>query len=138
MRWPLVQVLWVDSADPGSNWVSVEQLSDYPNGSLDCVSIGWLISEGSESITLASHITDPEEQASEACGVLTIPKLAILAARELEAASNASLRDGFSVAPCGAFPVPPFSSFCEASSTARGAKNHRRRAAHRARPSSRR
>lgn len=128
MRWPLVQVLWVDSADPGSNWVSVEQLSDYPNGSLDCVSIGWLISEGSESITLASHITDPEEEASEACGILTIPKLAILAARELEKATSASLRDGFSVAPCGSFSVPPFSSFCEAFSTARAVKNPRRRA----------
>jgi hypothetical protein len=103
MRWPLVQVLWLDSADPNDNWVRVSDWEEV--GGLDCVSTGWLVGEDSEAIAIASHLSNPEEESPRANGLMAIPKAAILAARELEpanaASEPASLRASFGVQPFG-------------------------------------
>lgn len=90
MRRPLVQVLWLDSADPNGNWVRISVSEEI--GELDCVSIGWLIGEDSESIAIASHLSSPEEEGTRANGLMAIPNAAILAARELEPANAAAAR----------------------------------------------
>jgi hypothetical protein len=128
MRWSLVQVLWLDSADPNDSWVRASDWSEV--GQLDCVSVGWLIGEDSEAVVLASHISDPEEEVPRANGIMAIPKRAILGARRLKtttaadpASKRVSLRASFGVPAFGEISEPFADAFL---SSPRGKRPFRR------------
>lgn len=65
----LLWVEWLDSVSCGAVWTSTE---DAPADNLGCSSIGWLIRENDDSITIASH-----RSPSQVGGDMTIPKIAI-------------------------------------------------------------
>src|SRR5580700_1324572 len=125
MRWPLLQVLWVDSTDPANDWLPLGDLEGYP-GSLDCTSVGWLVGEDKESVTLAAHLSYPEEECPRVCGVISIPKAAILGTKTISVSSSASLRASFSVPAFGSFSVP-FSASGRASQRGQPGRSVRRR-----------
>ncbi len=65
----LLLIHWVDSASTDSIWIEPEA-SMVPT--LKCKSIGWLVGEDEESITIAAHW-----HRDEVGGNMTIPKVAI-------------------------------------------------------------
>lgn len=77
-----MQILWLDSASPSSDW---HDLSDWEGlGSLECVSVGWLIAEDKHSKTIAPHVAYPNEKENrKGCGIMVIPTGAILSIRRL-------------------------------------------------------
>jgi hypothetical protein len=98
-EWPLVRVRWVDSSSPRVGWV---RLSEWEGvGSLDCVSVGYLIHEDERQKTLAPHLAYPDD--AEQCqgnGIIVIPLGAIVSVEALISSRN--------VAP------PPHPSACAA------------------------
>ena len=65
---PLLWVEWVDSVHY-NGWTAMEEL---PIHDLNCRSVGWLIAEDEESITIIAH-----DGGKNAMGDMTIPKVAI-------------------------------------------------------------
>ena len=71
-----VMVKWTDSHyRPG--WDNGEVVAD----ELICNSLGWLVSKTKHVIVIASHITD--ENDSQRCGQMTIPRKSILSMKYL-------------------------------------------------------
>lgn len=66
----LVMVEWLDSRR-GEGWVRLDELESTLT---KCRSVGWIIAQDKESLTLAGHLGDNPAQC---CGDLTIPKRAI-------------------------------------------------------------
>lgn len=65
----LVLVHWVDSSSCPGVWTAIEEI----NYELSyCESIGWIMFEDDELMTISSHQT-----ANQVSGVMTIPKCAI-------------------------------------------------------------
>ncbi len=87
MRWPLVRITWLDSTNAPSDWHS---LMDWQGlGSLECVSVGYVIAEDKRSKTLASHLAYPDEpEDTRACGIMVIPKGAIISLEPLGATTS--------------------------------------------------
>ena len=99
MRWPLVKVCWVDSTSPRMGWVNIAEWEGV--GSLDCVSVGYLIAEDEKTKTIAPHLAYPEDD--EQCqgnGIITIPSAAILSMEQLStnvsSSSVCAVQDRFS------------------------------------------
>lgn len=81
MKWPLVEIEWADSGSHGM-WVDLSELTE--DFGVECVSVGWLLSENDASITIASHLAlDIHGVADQASGDMTIPKVAITKRRVL-------------------------------------------------------
>jgi hypothetical protein len=53
-EWPLVRIRWVDSSSPRMGWTSISEWSGI--GSLECVSVGYLIAEDHEQKAVAPHL----------------------------------------------------------------------------------
>lgn len=73
----LVALEWLDSSSPG-RWATASAIGD------ECAiirSIGWVISENDESVTIASHVS--QEKDPECDGVMTIPKCCIVKRRRV-------------------------------------------------------
>lgn len=79
----LVQVKWVDSHS-FDGWATLEQLKEYHIVST-CISIGWLLNDEKDSITLVPHINfDKEGETINQCsGDMTIPRVAVTEIKEL-------------------------------------------------------
>lgn len=75
-RWPLVRVTWVDSHGP-HGWTYLKD-AVAPHD-LTCESVGWLIDDGEDRITIASSVSAPAADNPACDGILTIPKCAITA-----------------------------------------------------------
>ena len=75
--WQLVRVRWVDSTSPRMGWL---RLSEWEGvGSLECVSVGYIIAEDEKSKTIAPHLAYPDD--ADQCqgnGIITIPCGAIV------------------------------------------------------------
>lgn len=67
----LVLVEWVDSAH-SSGWHILDEISKLD--SLQCRSVGWVLTDTKEQITLISSIASDPDQA---CGSMVIPRRAI-------------------------------------------------------------
>jgi hypothetical protein len=68
---PLIAVQWLDSHyRPGWTTESAAE------SAVTCYSVGWLIRDGKESLTLAASITD--ESCPQRCGEMTIPRVAVI------------------------------------------------------------
>ena len=75
----LVMIEWVDSVSTGGTvWNDLEDVEAAVVASVQ--SVGWVLSETKEQITLSPHISESAEQCS---GDLTIPKCAIKRVRKL-------------------------------------------------------
>lgn len=59
MRWPLVRVHWVDSTSPRMGWTNIATWEGV--GSLECVSVGYLIAEDEKTKTIAPHLAYPDD-----------------------------------------------------------------------------
>lgn len=79
----LIYVQWLDSCMGVNGWSTVE--SHVKARAAYFASIGWLIAETEDSITLASHISEDNHPTAEyqCCGVMTIPKVAITSKSEV-------------------------------------------------------
>ena len=69
----LVHVTWVDSTYE-EGWVKTSQIVKSLNS---CESIGWLVRETDDFITIAGHISNIRGQESVFQGVITIPRRSI-------------------------------------------------------------
>lgn len=75
----LVHLKWLDSHSPNvSGWVSEHELH---HGLHIINSVGWVIYEDKESITIASQLTG--EDSDDISGVVSIPKCCILKTKGL-------------------------------------------------------
>jgi len=87
LRWPLVLVVWLDSCAPSSDWHGVVDWNGL--GSLECVSVGYLIAEDATSRTIAPHLAYVDEpKDTKACGIMVIPRGATVSLKVLERASR--------------------------------------------------
>lgn len=90
MRWPLVRVTWIDSASPSPEWHTLSEWRGL--GSLECVSVGYLIAEDKLTRTIAPHLAYPgEAENCKACGIMVIPN-GVIRSVETLAASPSSRR----------------------------------------------
>jgi hypothetical protein len=75
----LVSVVWLDSTRD-INWTLVENMVQVLNY---CESIGWLICDKQEFITIAGHKSNLPNEVHY-CGAMTIPKCAVKTIRRLK------------------------------------------------------
>jgi hypothetical protein len=69
-------VEWEDSARPISAWQWVE---DYKLPEVvACLSVGYVISETDKAIALAPNLGDITQEKAQACGIIRIPRRAII------------------------------------------------------------
>ena len=73
----IIKINWVDSVR-ASDWTLLEDIDDKP---LDCVSVGFLIKETDEQITIAQNYGIKPEQV---CNLMTIPRCSIKDIKELK------------------------------------------------------
>ena len=68
---------WIDSYTI-DGWRGIEMLSK-PEHNV-CISVGWIVRETKQSVMIAPHISDiyNKECMGMACGIMTIPKVAII------------------------------------------------------------
>ena len=80
--WPLVLVRWVDSAAPDTGWI---RLRDYRGiASMECITVGYLISDSDEIKTIAPHLAFPDdEEHCQGNGIMVIPDQAVLSVERL-------------------------------------------------------
>jgi hypothetical protein len=73
----LVLIEWLDSAS-GSGWRSLDTIKSQP-GALFCSSVGWVVDEAEEYVSLVSHLAREPKQDTphQGCGDMTIPRPAI-------------------------------------------------------------
>ena len=78
----LLYVEWEDSFGGRGGWQSPD-LEDLPDTSR-VYSVGWLVGEHDRSIVLMANFSEETEHAHfQVCGMITIPRSAVLRAREL-------------------------------------------------------
>ena len=77
MRWPLIRVTWEDSSSYG-RWVRLDTVLADAADSMDHDSVGWLIDDAEDRITLAASIQTNEANNPSLEGTITIPKRAIV------------------------------------------------------------
>lgn len=69
---PVVMVEWVDSRQPSSNWMFVDDLAD-PTA-VHVATVGWLLNScGDETLCIAASLGDLKEERRQVCGVMQIP-----------------------------------------------------------------
>ena len=73
----IIYVEWVDS-NQFAGWQEVEELKT--QRAMHCFSVGWVVAESKDSITLATNITEENHPTAiyQCNGVMTIPKKAIV------------------------------------------------------------
>lgn len=78
----LVHIKWLDSCGVTTNW---DWLKDIKHNAVTCSSIGWVVKENEECISIASHIAhnSPKDE-DQVCGIMTIPRVAITEMKEVE------------------------------------------------------
>jgi hypothetical protein len=81
MKRPLVKVTWIESAEPYSGWERITTLE--APASLECVSVGFLVSDGKQSKTVAPHVTSPMDERTQGCGIIVIPTQAVVSIEKL-------------------------------------------------------
>lgn len=72
----IVIIEWVDSVR-ASDWTYVEDVDEKP---MDCISVGFLLKETEDSVTIAQNYGLKPEQV---CNLMTIPKRSIRSVKEI-------------------------------------------------------
>ena len=77
----LVAVAWEDSQRPLSpwQWLDEYQLPD----AVRCISVGFLIADNAHALALAANLGDVEQQRAQGCGIIRIPRSAVLRIADL-------------------------------------------------------
>lgn len=73
----IVIIEWVDSVR-ASDWAYVEDVDEKP---MDCISVGFLLKETEDSVTIAQNYGLKPEQV---CNLMTIPKRSIRSIKEIK------------------------------------------------------
>ena len=91
MKWPLVEIKWVDSCGP-HGWARLGSVREQAISR--CISVGYLICDGAEHKTLAAHVdpSNDEESSWNVDGVMHIPVVAITGLRVIEQAPAANAK----------------------------------------------
>lgn len=74
-KYRLVAVEWLDSARPSVAWQWIDDLDEAVPAY--CISIGFLVRESKTAICVAANVGDLEFDRSQACGIISIPVVAI-------------------------------------------------------------
>jgi hypothetical protein len=79
----LLLIEWVD-AHSGKGWQELEDMRER-NGPLHCRSVGWLISQNQEYVTIAAHLSGERNENVVICGCgdLAIPRRCIVTIKVL-------------------------------------------------------
>jgi hypothetical protein len=88
-HWPIVAIRWLDSSSPRTGWTRLAEWNGV--GSLECVSVGFLVAEDGISKTVSPHLAYPDDR--EACqgnGIIVIPVGAITSIETLATSSSAA------------------------------------------------
>lgn len=79
-KYPIEQIEWLDSFGCTSGWSAIQPIETC----LICHSVGYVISENENAISLANSIAlETDHTVEQANGVMTIPKVAIISRIEL-------------------------------------------------------
>mgnify|MGYP006915363189 CR=1 FL=1 len=82
-RCPLVLIEWEDSRQPASGWAHLSSI-DEPSV-VRCVSVGWLIHNGSRVKMLAPNLGDLDDEDNvQASGIIRIPARSVIKLTALE------------------------------------------------------
>lgn len=80
MRYKIKKIKWLDSYGCTNSWRKIENITE----KLICETVGYVISETDELISLANSIAyETEETVEQANGIMTIPKVSIVEETEL-------------------------------------------------------
>lgn len=83
MKYQIIKIDWVDSYGHTSRWEATE---DFKPDKLICTTVGFLLHENENSISLsASYAPETENTVEQVNGIMTIPKSAIVASTKLTA-----------------------------------------------------
>ena len=78
----LVRVRWLDSSSPRMGWTKISEWSGV--GSLECISVGYIIAEDDKQKTIAPHLAYPDEpELCQGNGIIVIPLGAIVSVENL-------------------------------------------------------
>ena len=79
----LVRIDWVDSHS-SRGWQQIEDIGE-ARGGLHCSSVGWLLAEGKETVTIAAHLglSNDRRTVTQGHSDMTIPRVAITKMRFL-------------------------------------------------------
>ena len=78
----LVLVRWIDSAAPDTGWIRLREYTGV--GSMQCLSVGYLIRDDDGRKTIAPHIANPDdEEQRQGTGLMVIPDQAVLSVERL-------------------------------------------------------
>ena len=80
---PLVMVEWEDSQRPLAPWQWVDEYT-LPS-SVRCVSVGFMIAETKDALALAPNLGDADCERAQACGIIRIPRRAVIQMRRISA-----------------------------------------------------
>lgn len=77
----LVHVEWEDSAQPISNWVWIDE---HATKAVRCISVGYLIAENKNAISIAANLGNLDRDRVQASGVIQIPRSCIIRTRRIK------------------------------------------------------
>jgi lipocalin len=81
-RYPLVELLWVDSAQlDGGDWIPRARLDEALADGLAHRSAGYLVADTADAVVLARSITEWQDSLEKLEGVLAIPAAAVFERR---------------------------------------------------------
>lgn len=86
---PLAFIEWEDSLGCPQGWQSFE---DALTSCVIIQSVGWVLRESKESVTLVPHVGSVDGNANQGQGIMTIPKRCILKREAISLVSSASGR----------------------------------------------
>lgn len=79
-RWPLVRIRWLDSHG-WHGWNSLSAVKE--QHSLECMSVGWMVIDEADRVTLVAHIQGADADNPQCDGHMTIPRPAIIEVQKL-------------------------------------------------------
>ena len=77
----LVAVEWEDSQRPLPAWQWLDEFT-LPD-SVRCVSVGFLVAESESAVALAANLGDVGQERAQGCGIIRIPRSAVIRIADL-------------------------------------------------------
>ena len=74
---PLLYVEWLDSNGYHGGWINIKSVKRHHDESLICYSVGWLVKESKNAITIVSDVSHSLHKPKSSNNYITIPKVAI-------------------------------------------------------------
>jgi hypothetical protein len=77
----LVAIEWEDSQRPLPAWQWLDEFT-LPDA-VRCLSVGFLVAESESAVALAANLGDVEQDRAQGCGIIRIPRSAVLRMADL-------------------------------------------------------